>query len=82
MENVLYPAVYLCFQYIPWPENRGLPSLLKFEYMHWPVYILEEDKEQQIHCVAILNTNMADNGNVVNARYLGMLPMDSLALKT
>jgi len=56
--------------------------LLKFEYMHWPVYILEEDKEQQIHCVAILNTNMADNGNVVNARYLGMLPMDSLALKT
>jgi len=52
------------------------------EYMHWPVYILEEDKEQQIHCVAILNTNMADNGNVVNARYLGMLPMDSLALKT
>jgi len=46
------------------------------------VYILEEDKEQQIHCVAILNTNMADNCNVVNARYLGMLPMDSLALKT
>ena len=82
MENVLYPAVYLCFQYIPWPENRGLPCLLKFEYMHWPVYILEEDKEQQIHCVAILNTNMADNGNVVNDRYLGMLPMDSLALKT
>lgn len=28
------------------------------------------------------DTNMADNCKVVNARYLGMLPMDSLALKT